>query len=169
MKTRFNFTTTCSTFVRSQPDAPLGRRRIHADVCAVRPLRTDLGDAHRIRGQPDSRSDTRRIPVRPRTFIDSSSGVDLFVCEATLLEAGPEPFETRGHLTAAEAGILAAEIGCGNLMLTHLWEELDRNRVRSDAEAHLCGTDRDRAAGIGRKSLVVLVLASEPTDVRAFD
>jgi ribonuclease BN (tRNA processing enzyme) len=67
------------------------------------------------------------------------SGVALFLCEATLLDPGPEPFETRGHLTAAEAGALATTIGCETLLLTHMWEEIDRNRLRSDAEAQFSG------------------------------
>jgi len=35
----------------------------------------------------------------------------------------------RGHLTAEEAGELAAGAGAGSTLLTHLWPHRDRTRV----------------------------------------
>lgn len=60
-------------------------------------------------------------------------GVDVLVAEATLLTPGLEPFETRGHLTAFEAGQLASRIGSRTLVLTHIWEESGPERARQSA------------------------------------
>jgi ribonuclease BN (tRNA processing enzyme) len=49
---------------------------------------------------------------------------DLFVCEATLLEAKPEG-GTRGHLSAAEAVAAFEQSGARRLLLTHRPRELD--------------------------------------------
>jgi ribonuclease BN (tRNA processing enzyme) len=57
-------------------------------------------------------------PLAP--FFD---GVDALIAEGTNLEPGDEPFLSRGHLTSAEAGTLAEEVGAETLILTHLWEE----------------------------------------------
>ncbi|MCC6791042.1 MAG: MBL fold metallo-hydrolase, partial [Thermomicrobiales bacterium] len=60
-------------------------------------------------------------------------GVSVLVAEATLLKPGLEPFETRGHLTAFEAGELATRVGCRTLVLTHIWEESGFDRAREQA------------------------------------
>ncbi len=57
----------------------------------------------------------------------------VVVAEATLLDQGDEPFASRGHLTAAEAGDLAREIGAETLVVTHLWEDLGLERYREQA------------------------------------
>jgi ribonuclease BN (tRNA processing enzyme) len=67
------------------------------------------------------------------------SGVDLLVCEATLLEPGNEPFESRGHLTAAEAGALAVDTGCRILLLTHLYDEIVHEQTRRVAHRNFTG------------------------------
>lgn len=48
-----------------------------------------------------------------------ATGADLLVCEATFLEAHAELARAYGHLTAAQAGRLAAEAGVRLLVLTH--------------------------------------------------
>lgn len=48
-----------------------------------------------------------------------AEGADLLVCEATFSQAERELAHRRGHLTAAQAGRLAAEAGVRRLVLTH--------------------------------------------------
>lgn len=62
----------------------------------------------------------------PATPLDRFlSGIQVLISEGTLIEPTGEPYETRGHLTAHEAGLLAGAVGANTLVLTHLWEELD--------------------------------------------
>lgn len=61
------------------------------------------------------------------------AGVSVLIAEATLLHAGDEPDEARGHLTAREAAGLAARLSCKTLILTHIWEELGYDRIRTAA------------------------------------
>lgn len=51
--------------------------------------------------------------------IDLAAGADLLVCESTFLEPDAELAERYGHLTARQAGRLAAEAGARRLVLTH--------------------------------------------------
>jgi ribonuclease BN (tRNA processing enzyme) len=67
------------------------------------------------------------------------TGAEIAIVEATLLDAGDEPFAERGHLTAGEAGRLATAIGAKTLVLTHLWDELGLDRYRSQASAAFSG------------------------------
>ena len=57
---------------------------------------------------------------------------DLLLIEATLSE--PEPSGPRGHMTAAEAGEHGRRAGARRLVLTHVSDELDSDRVRAEAE-----------------------------------
>jgi len=57
---------------------------------------------------------------------------DLLMVEATLPE--PEPFEPRGHMTAAEAGEHARRARARRLVITHISDELDLDRARAEAE-----------------------------------
>lgn len=66
-------------------------------------------------------------------------GLEILISEATLI-ASDEPFETRGHLTAAEAGELALRIRASNLILTHRWEESDGARLVNEAGKFFNGT-----------------------------
>jgi ribonuclease BN (tRNA processing enzyme) len=45
---------------------------------------------------------------------------DLFLCEATYLDASPEELEGHGHLTPGQAGQMAADAAVRRLVLTHL-------------------------------------------------
>jgi ribonuclease BN (tRNA processing enzyme) len=67
------------------------------------------------------------------------SGAEVAIVEATLLEADDAPYEERGHLTAREAGELAAALGVRTLVLTHMWHELGRDRYQAAAAARFAG------------------------------
>jgi ribonuclease BN (tRNA processing enzyme) len=62
---------------------------------------------------------------------------DIYLVEATSRDqqrpAQPEPAEPRMHLTAREAGAVAAAAGVQRLLLTHFWPGNDRERSRAEA------------------------------------
>ncbi|HEX5949311.1 MAG TPA: MBL fold metallo-hydrolase [Actinomycetota bacterium] len=60
-----------------------------------------------------------------------SRGCDLLVAEASWQTDGID--RPPIHLTAREAGEMAARAGCGRLMLTHIRPHLDRDRSRDEA------------------------------------
>lgn len=63
-----------------------------------------------------------------------AAGTDLLLCEATY--AGPpEAQEYPYHLTATEAGRMAAGAGVGRLVLTHLGFSLDPTQAAAEAAA----------------------------------
>ena len=78
---------------------------------------------------------------------DLFAGVEVLFAEATLIEED-ESAETRGHLTAAEAGDLAARAGCSILVLTHRWEESDGPAQVAEARRAFGGTIRLAAPGL---------------------
>ncbi|MFA9564330.1 MAG: ribonuclease Z [Acidimicrobiales bacterium] len=60
------------------------------------------------------------LDTRPcRGAVDLARDVDLLVCEATFLESEVALAQLSGHLTARQAGELAAEAGARQLVLTH--------------------------------------------------
>jgi ribonuclease BN (tRNA processing enzyme) len=66
------------------------------------------------------------------------SGADLYIVEASdrrqqQPRADASGTRPRMHLTAREAGEVAAAAGADRLMLTHFWPGNDRERARSDA------------------------------------
>ena len=61
------------------------------------------------------------------------NGCTVVISEATLLEPRDEPDETRGHLTATEAGQLATNAGAATLVLSHLWQEHGFDQLRRNA------------------------------------
>lgn len=67
------------------------------------------------------------------------SGVHVLISEGTLIEPTGEPYETRGHLTAHEAGLLATAVGANTLVLSHLWEELNFAAYEQQAAAAFAG------------------------------
>ena len=71
---------------------------------------------------------------------DFGAGAEVVVAEATLLDPGDEPYDERGHLTAAEAGDLAQAVGAATLVLTHVWEELGLDLHRVQAQLAFGGT-----------------------------
>jgi ribonuclease BN (tRNA processing enzyme) len=64
-------------------------------------------------------------------LVEIAREADLVLLEATLPR--PEREGPRGHLTAREAGEHAARAGARRLVLTHISDELDALRARSDA------------------------------------
>jgi ribonuclease BN (tRNA processing enzyme) len=66
---------------------------------------------------------------------DFGRGAEVLIAEATLLEADNEPWESRGHMTAAEAAELGNAVGATTLVLTHIWEENDPKRFVDRAAA----------------------------------
>jgi ribonuclease BN (tRNA processing enzyme) len=64
-------------------------------------------------------------------------GADSFICEATLQQEVPELAEV--HLTAEEAGKLAADAKVGRLILTHIMPGLDRQVSVEQARKHFDG------------------------------
>jgi ribonuclease BN (tRNA processing enzyme) len=64
-------------------------------------------------------------------------GTDLFICEATFTSEVRE--KVPGHLTAYEAGRVAAEAEVGKLLLTHVWPTLDERRAAEDAKSVYSG------------------------------
>lgn len=57
--------------------------------------------------------------------VDAARDADVFVCEATYLDADPAMLADHGHLTAGSTGALAAEAGVGHLIVSHLIGEND--------------------------------------------
>lgn len=70
-------------------------------------------------------------------LIDAARAADLLLAEATLPEPDPAPVDERGHMSAGEAGELAARAGVGRLVLTHISDQLDADRALEAASAHL--------------------------------
>ncbi|CAA9481232.1 MAG: hypothetical protein AVDCRST_MAG45-186 [uncultured Solirubrobacterales bacterium] len=70
-------------------------------------------------------------------LVEIGRDADLLLLEATLPR--PEREGPRGHLTAREAGEHAARAGASRLVLTHISDELDALRARSQAEAAFGG------------------------------
>ena len=70
-----------------------------------------------------------------------AAGARVCVIEATT-PAGAEsslPFDRRGHLTATEAGTMAATAGTSTLVLTHMFEEHNPSQSLAEASAVFTG------------------------------
>ncbi len=68
---------------------------------------------------------------------DLARGVDLLVCEATYLDADADLAERYKHLTAGQAGRIAAEAGARRLVLTHFSQRYgDPEQFLAQARAH---------------------------------
>jgi ribonuclease BN (tRNA processing enzyme) len=65
-------------------------------------------------------------------IIDFASGADVLIVEATLLS--PEE-GVRGHITSVEAAEIAQNAGVGQLVLTHMSDELPREQLVAQAAA----------------------------------
>ncbi|MDA0563413.1 ribonuclease Z [Streptomonospora sp. S1-112] len=75
--------------------------------------------------------------------VDLARGADLLVIESTYLESEAELAAAYGHLTAAQAGRIAAQAGVRTLVLTHIserYEPGDDPRFLAEAAAHFSGT-----------------------------
>ncbi|MEV0534623.1 ribonuclease Z [Kitasatospora sp. NPDC050463] len=70
-----------------------------------------------------------------------AEGADLLVIEATFTDADTRLAEEHGHLTAGQAGKVAAEAGAGTLVLTHFSQRYpDLGQHLADARKHFDGT-----------------------------
>ena len=65
-------------------------------------------------------------------IIDFARGADVLILEATLMS--PED-GVRGHITSVEAAEIAREAGAGQLVLTHMSDELPREQLVAQAVA----------------------------------
>lgn len=69
-----------------------------------------------------------------------ADGVDLLVIEATFLDEDAELASQYGHLTARQAGVVAARCHVRRLVLTHFSQRyLDADRHRAEAADHFGG------------------------------
>ncbi|MGI8334900.1 ribonuclease Z [Actinomadura scrupuli] len=88
-----------------------------------------------------------------------ADGADLLIIESTFLEAEAAQAQERGHLTAAQAGRVAAEAGVRRLVLTHFSERYrpeDESRFVAEAASVFDGDivlvhDLDRVAMPSRR------------------
>ena len=76
-----------------------------------------------------------------------SRGCDLLVAEASWQTDGIE--RPPIHLTAREAGEIAARAACGRLLLTHIRPHLDRDLSREEAAGAFAGDVIVAAEGLG--------------------
>lgn len=67
------------------------------------------------------------------TLIDFASAADLLVCESSTANAAAAVAKEKGHLTAGQAGYLAAQAGVKHLVLTHLWPDMDHKILIEEA------------------------------------
>ncbi|MBI2886998.1 MAG: MBL fold metallo-hydrolase [Chloroflexi bacterium] len=70
---------------------------------------------------------------------DLARGADLLVCEATYLSLEEDAGPQRGHLTAREAGELAAQATPRRMLLTHLWPNRDARETLAQARHAFSG------------------------------
>lgn len=66
-----------------------------------------------------------------------AEGADSLFCEATLQEVAVDLAEV--HMTAEQAGALAAKAGVRRLVLTHIWPGLDPQKSVAQARSHFSG------------------------------
>lgn len=72
-------------------------------------------------------------------IVELAKGAHLLISEATYLTTEEEEGSRRGHLTAREAGELAARAQPQRLLLTHLWPHHDPHQVLAQAKAAFAG------------------------------
>lgn len=96
--------------------------------------------AMRIEEAPSGRVLTYSADTGPTAPLAAfAADSDLLLCEATLLrQEGDDPVGW-GHLTATEAGSIAAAAGVRHLVLTHLWAELGFEQYLADAQSTFSG------------------------------
>ncbi len=123
----------------------LPERLAAADVSGPDAGRLQRGETIEVNGRTVRPDDVRAprpgqavavvMDTRPcRGALDLARGVDLLVCESTFLESEAELARVAGHLTAIQAGELAAEAGVRRLVLTHFSQRYE-GTARFVAEA----------------------------------
>ena len=98
------------------------------------------GDGGRIVFGADGRASSE--------LIEAARGAEVLIAEATLADPDPAPVERQGHMSASEAGRVAAEAGVGRLVLTHISDELDLERSRRLAAEQFTGEVAIAAEGL---------------------
>ena len=73
-----------------------------------------------------------------QALVDIARGADVFLCEASFVEAEDNPPNL--HLTGAQAGDHATRAGVDRLLLTHIPGWTDRTEVASDVKTTFDGT-----------------------------
>ncbi|MFD1826948.1 MBL fold metallo-hydrolase [Mumia zhuanghuii] len=68
---------------------------------------------------------------------DAARDADVFLCEASFVDAGGNPPHL--HLSGTDAGVAATEAGVGRLLLTHVPTWTDHDVVASEAKAAFAG------------------------------
>ncbi|MDO8750043.1 MAG: MBL fold metallo-hydrolase [Dehalococcoidia bacterium] len=109
--------------------------------------------AYRVQGAASSfaySGDTKLCPGLKR----ASQGVDMLLSEATSLENDPRMITVAGHLTAGQAGEVAAEAGTGCLVLTHFPRQDQQWLLDVVHQAHVAFRGKVISALTGLKSLV---------------
>ncbi|MFZ5752753.1 MAG: MBL fold metallo-hydrolase [Bacillota bacterium] len=72
-------------------------------------------------------------------LVEFAWGADFLLCEASLRNADMALSEEKGHLTAGQAGRLAAKAEVKHLMLTHLWPEFPPYVLLREAQSVFAG------------------------------
>ena len=73
------------------------------------------------------------------SLVSIAQGSDLLLCEATYGTDAPLPTDSRGHLTAKEAGMIASRANVKKLLLTHIWQGYDPEVLIRHAQAAYSG------------------------------
>lgn len=73
------------------------------------------------------------------TLHDAAAGCEIMVAESTTITPADMPLETRGHLTATEAGQLANRAHVSRLLLTHIGDPSWRTTATEQAAASFSG------------------------------
>ena len=94
-----------------------------------------------------------------------AAGCDVLVCEATF-GAGPGVAGVP-HMTAAEAGRIAARAGVGRLLLTHLDPARDAEAALAHARAEFAGPGGPGAPRAGGDAVTAGGMKPRPTDRRS--
>lgn len=62
------------------------------------------------------------------------SSADLLICESSVVNTDERIAREKGHLTAGQAGYLAAQANAKHLILTHLWPDMDHKVLIKEAQ-----------------------------------
>ena len=133
------------------PQQHLDRVRLNALGVPAGPLRARLAAGEAVVLDDGRRIEPQEVlgPTRPGaslavigdaeevdTLVDAVRGADALVVEATFLEADAALARQRGHLTAGDAGRLAAATGVGALYLTHISGRYEPAAIAAEAARH---------------------------------